>query len=200
MKKIKFPYIINKKREEGKIMQNLRRNNKGITLLVLVITIVILTIIVGVSMKYGMDTITYTTFQNTKTNMLLIEAKAKEYVENANYKLGIKPQEATDEMKAEARKELKGTLLTNLEVLGTRVQEIGISEQDVLDGNVYKLTTEDLEKMSIRGVESNDEKGWYIILYNVENITAKVYYTYGVKVGKQIKYALDDIRDINVND
>lgn len=181
-------------------MQNLRGNNKGITLLVLVITIVILTIIVGISMKYGMDTITYTTFQNTKTNMLLIEAKAKEYVENANYKLGIKPQEATEAMKEEARKELKGTLLTNLEVLGTRVQEIGISEQDVLDGNVYKLTTEDLEKMSIRGVESNDEKGWYIILYNVENITAKVYYTYGVKVGKQIKYALDDIRDINVND
>ena len=179
------------------MMQNVRINNKGITLLALVITIIILSIIVGISMKYGMDAITYTTFQNTKTNMLLIEAKAKEYVENANYKLGIRPQEATEEMRAAAKEELKGTLLTNLEVLGTRVQDIGISEEDVLAGNVYKLTTEDLEKMSIRGVESNDEKGWYIILYN---ITAKIYYTYGVKVGKEIKYALDDIRDVNVND
>ncbi len=182
------------------MMQNVRKNNRGITLLALVITIIILSIIVGISMKYGMDAITYTTFQNTKTNMLLIEAKAKEYVENANYKLGIRPQEATEEMKATAREELKGTLLTNLEVLGNRVQDIGISEEDVLKGNVYKLTKEDLEKMNIRGVESNDEQGWYIIVYNIENATAKIYYTYGVKVGKEIKYALDDIRNVNVND
>ena len=182
------------------MIESIRKNNKGITLLALIITIIILIIIVGTSMKYGMDAITYTTFQNTKTNMLLIEVKAKECVENANFDLGIKPNEATQEMKDKARSELKGTQVTKLDPLASRLPDIGIEEQQVLDGNVFKLTEEDLEKMSIRGVQSNDQKGWYIIVYNIEAATAKIYHTYGVKVGKQIKYALDDFRDVNVND
>ena len=45
------------------MIESIRKNNKGITLLALIITIIILIIIVGTSMKYGMDAITYTTFQ-----------------------------------------------------------------------------------------------------------------------------------------
>ncbi len=181
------------------MIENLGKNNKGITLLILVVTVIVLMIIVGTVVKYGMQAITYATYQSTKTNMLLVEAKAKEYVENANFQLGVKPEEATDEMKQKARSELKGTLLTHGEVLGTRVHDIGISPDDVDNGNVFKLTKEDLEAMNIHNVESNDDKGWYIIVYNIEAATVKIYHTYGVRLeSKEIKYCLDDIRDINL--
>ncbi len=181
------------------MIENVKKNNKGITLLALVIIIVIITIIAGITIRYAMEAIRLATLQNTKTNMLLIEAKAKEYVENANFDLGIKPEEATEEMKTKAKNELKGTLVTNRELLASKLPDIGISASDITNGNVYKLTSEDLENMNIRGVESNDEKGWYVIVYNIPNASAKIYHTYGVKLESgEIKYALDDFRDDNV--
>ncbi len=181
------------------MIENLRKENKGITLISLIITMIVLIIIVSTVVKYGKQAITYASYQSTKTNMLLIEAKAKQYVENANFQLGVKPEEATEEMKQKARNELKGTKISHEELLGTKVHDIGISPEDVDNGNVFKLTKEDLEAMNIRNVESNDEKGWYIIVYNIEQATAKIYHTYGVKLeSKEIKYALDDIRDINL--
>ena len=78
---------------------NKLKNNKGITLMTLVITIIVLLIIVSITVNYGIDSISKAQIQNMQTNMLLIEAKAKKYVENANFQLGVKPDEATDEMK-----------------------------------------------------------------------------------------------------
>ena len=82
--------------------------NKGVTLATLVITIVVLLILSGITINYGVSNIKRAKIQNIKTNMLLIEAKTKEYVENANYDLGIKPNEATAEMKEKAISELEG--------------------------------------------------------------------------------------------
>ena len=123
----------------------------------------------------------------------MIEAKAKEYVENANYALGIRPEDATEEMKEKARSELKGTQVTKLDPLASRLPDIGIEEQQVLDGNVFKLTEEDLEKMSIRGVQSNDQKGWYIIVYNIEAATANV----NVNDDQKDVDEQNDVNDVN---
>ena len=57
-------------------MSNLK-NNKGITLMTLVITIIVLLIIVSITVNYGIDSINKAQIQNMQTNMLLIEAKAK---------------------------------------------------------------------------------------------------------------------------
>ncbi len=179
--------------------ESLRKNDRGITLMVLVITIIILIILIMIGVNYGKEAIKIATFQNTKTNMLLIEVKAKEYVENANFDLGIKPNEATQEMKDKARSELKGTQVSPIEFLASKLPDIGISSDEINKGNVFKLTSEDLQAMNINNVESNDEKGWYIIVYNIEEATVKIYHTYGVQLeNKQIKYLLDDFRDINV--
>ena len=162
-------------------------------------TIIIFIILTMVGINYGKEAIKLATFQNTKTNMLLIEVKAKECVENANFDLGIKPTEATQEMKDKARSELKGTQVSPIEELANRLPQIGINSTDIANGNVFKFTSEDLQAMSIKNVESNDEKGWYVVVYDIENASVKVYHTYGVQLeNKQIKYLLDDFRDINV--
>ena len=89
------------------------RNNKGITIIVLVITIIVLLILSGISIKTGNNIIKQSSLENIKTNMLLVKIKAKEYVENANFKLGTAFDKVTDENDknsriAKAKEELQG--------------------------------------------------------------------------------------------
>lgn len=176
------------------------KKDDGITLTTLVITIIVLLILASITIKYGVDSINEAKVQNMKTNMLLIEAKTQEFVENANYDLGIKPEEATDEMKQKSNEELegagKGTKVLPSDGITATLINIGISSDDINNGNVYKLSTSDLKSMGINGVDSNDEDGWYVVVYDVENSKVKVYNTDGISDdSKQVKYCLDDIRD-----
>ena len=122
--------------------------NKGVTLATLVITIVVLLILSGITINYGVSNIKRAKIQNIKTNMLLIEAKTKEYVENANYDLGIKPNEATAEMKGKAISELegegKGTKVTTSSSISTELNIMGITSEEISNGNVYQISTTDL--------------------------------------------------------
>ena len=63
-----------------------KEENKGITLMALVITIGVLIILASITIKYGGESIKQAKIQNMKTNMLLIEAKTKEFVENGSVK------------------------------------------------------------------------------------------------------------------
>ena len=61
------------------------KKNRGITMVALVITIVVLLIIAGISIGAGNNAIKNSKLENLKTNMLLIEVKAKEQIENAKF-------------------------------------------------------------------------------------------------------------------
>ena len=99
-------------------------------------------------------------------------------------------------MKDKSKSELKGSQVTGGDIKKEILTKMGIQEEDLNNGNVYKLSTEALEEINIKGVESNDKKGWYIVVYDVQNANAKVYNTYGAKLENgEIKYALDDIRN-----
>ena len=176
----------------------MKKNEKGITLVVLTITIIILLILAGITVYTGKDSIQKANLEGLKTNMLLIETKAREYVENASFDLGIDPQNATEEMKTNAKNELngedKGTLVTSDDAIVKDLLNIGIKQEDIDNGKVYKLTTENLEKMGINEVESNDEEGWYVIVYNIDDTTAEIYHT----IGYQGKYSLTDIEQIEL--
>ena len=75
-------------------MQKTLKENRGVTLLALVITIVVMIIIAGIAVYTGTDTIKKAKLEELKTNMLLIEAKAKGLVEEVNFKIGLtKPED-----------------------------------------------------------------------------------------------------------
>ena len=57
---------------------NVLKNEKGITLIALVITVILLFIIGGISIKMGTDLINTSKAETIETNMLTIKAKAKE--------------------------------------------------------------------------------------------------------------------------
>ena len=73
---------------------NIKNRTNGVTLISLSITIVILLILAGIALYSGSDTIKKAQLEELKTNMLLIQAKAREYVEDANFKMGVNPDEA----------------------------------------------------------------------------------------------------------
>ena len=177
-----------------------KENNKGVTLIALAITIAVLIIIASITIKFGSESKNKAKVQNIKTNMLLIEAKTKEFVENANYDLGIKPEEATDEMKEKSNSELegegKGTKVITSSSISTELNIMGITSEEISNGNVYQISTTDLEKMGIKGVESSEKKGWYIVVYDITNSNVKIYNTKGIKTNNnETKYCLDDIRN-----
>ena len=65
---------------------------------------------------------------------------------------------------------------------------------------IYKLSTDDLREMGINDVDSDDTDGWYIVIYNIPDVSVKVYNTIGFEISDgNTKYGLDDIRDIEIS-
>lgn len=176
----------------------IRNNQKGITLVVLVITIIVLLILAGITVYTGKGTIKEAKLEALKTNMLLIQTKAREYVENASFDLGVDPNNATDEMKEKAQSELsgadKGALVSEDDSIKDELVAIGISLDDIRNGKVYVLTTENLKNMGINDVESNEAEGWYVIVYNIDDTSAEIYNT----IGYNGKYSLSELEEIEL--
>lgn len=179
------------------------KENKGITMVTLIITIVVLLILAGISIGTGNKVIKSSELENVKTNMLLIKVKGKEYVENANFKLGTNFESATDQETriTAAKGELKGTEITdsnefngNIGITETQLQE----EKENLSF-YYKLSTQDLTDMGLTNVKSDEKNGWYIIKYNIKNVEVEVYNTQGFERDENKYYSLSELQNLNID-
>ena len=157
------------------------KNNKGITLIALTITIVVLIILASITIYSGKESIKKAQLESLKTNMLLIKAKAKEYVEQASFKNGVNNSEISDV----AKNELKGEKVENIQDYSS--QNITLIEGELL----YKLTDNNLKEMGLKdvNVEENEE---YLVKYDIKNVTVEVYNTKGYDG----KYSLTDLEDL----
>lgn len=181
------------------------KSNEGITMVTLIITIIILLIIAGISVGAGNKIIKSSELENIKTNMLLIKVKGKEYIENANFKLGTNFDKLTDEEKENrvktAKEELKGKEITDYNIFN---QNMGITQDTITKDNseyryYYELSEADLKDMGISKVKSDEKNGWYIIKYDIPNVEIEVYNTQGIeKDGKQL-YSLGEIQNLNID-
>ena len=160
------------------------KENKGITLVALVVTIVVLLIIAGIGINYGIDTIKRAQLEELRTNMLLIEAKAKEYVEEANFKMGKSPDDAK---KAEVRQEVyvdTAKLLPSTNV--SAPPSIPVSE-------CYLVTEDTMKSWGLEDIKLEDGEE-YLIKFDDTNATVEVYNT----LGYDGKYSLTDIDNLEV--
>lgn len=176
------------------------KENKGITLVALVITIVVLLILAGISIGIGNNVIKSAELENLKTNMLLIKVKAKEYVENANFQLGTNFEKATDKETriTNAKAELKGQ-----EIKTSFSSGINISQEDLEKDNseykyYYKLNTNNLADMGLSKVESDEINGWYIIKYDIKNLEIEIYNTVGFEIDGFKYYTLTELQNVNL--
>lgn len=155
------------------------KNNKGITLIALVVTIIILLILAGVTLNYGTESIKNAKLETLKTNMMLIKAKAMEYVEQANFKAGTS-NEVTDTVK----EELKGTEIEDT------FDYITLGEKQYLY-NVNGI----LDEIGLKDVQidsSKQEK--YLVVYDVKNATAEIYNTIGAEIEGNVVHDLTTLQ------
>lgn len=181
------------------------KENKGITMVVLVITIIVLLILAGVSVGTGNKVIKSSELENVKTNMLLIKVKGKEYIENANFKLGTNFENLKDEEKENrvttAKAELKGEEITDYNIFN---QNMGITQETITNDNAnyiyyYKLSENDLKDMGLSKVKSDEKNGYYVIKYNIKNVEVEVYNTQGFERDGKIHYSLSELQNLNID-
>ena len=160
------------------------KNNKRITLIALTITIIILLILASITIYSGKESIKKAQLESLKTNMLLIKAKAKEYVEQASFKNGVNKSEISEE----AKNELKGK---EANASDYSKQNITINGGEIL----YKLTSDNLKEMGLKDVKlgSNEE---YLVKYNIKDVTVEVYNTSGYENNGTTVYSLSELEKI----
>ena len=113
-------------------------------------------------------------------------AKAKECVENANFKLG-KTDNLGDTEKTtrinEAKKELKGIEITEADNINIELKDYNY---------YYKLTEDNLNDMGLSNIKLSDTDELYIVKYDIQNAKVEIYNTKGYEG----KYSLTDIEQI----
>lgn len=152
---------------------------KGITLISLIIAIIVLLIIAGISIYSGKDIIKRAKLEELRTNLLLIQAKAKEYVEEANFKMGPSPDDSkkTAVRQQVYEEEAKLQKATNI----TAPSGIPVSE-------CYQVTKETLRDWGLDKIETKPEE-YYLIQFDDTNATVEIYHTEGYNG----KYSLTEI-------
>ena len=113
------------------------RDNKGITIITLIVTVAILIIITGVTISVSTTIVDLTKFENVKTDLLLIQSKAKVLAD----------QKAIGEIEEEG---LYGTKQIGGEYDGwyllsqTDLDNMGIKEADASDNYYVDYENEDV--------------------------------------------------------
>ena len=164
----------------------MNRKERGVTLVALVITVVVLLIIASIAVYSGSETVRKAKLEELRTNMLLIEAKAKGLVEEVNFKIGLtKPEDEGYAVKKEqAENEVyKGAGLEKATDVSAP-SAIPVSE-------CYKVTDATLQNWGLEDMEK-EEGEEYLIKFDDVNATVEVYNT----LGYEGKYSLTEIDNI----
>ena len=180
----------------------MKKNNSGITLMALVITIIILVVIVSISVYEGKELITKSKVQTLETNMLTIQAKAKAYAEEIDAKIWTESDSASDvdENGNTPKDNARNTEFTSAEkALTGPVNNINQSalqqvSQEITSNYVaYQVTGNALTIMGLG--EIKDET--YIVIYSKDNYKLMdVIYPNGVSYNNNTYYTLSALQEV----
>lgn len=161
-----------------------KKSNQGVTLVALTITIILMIIIASIVIYDGRKTIKEAQLESLKTNMMLIEAKARECVEKANFEMGIAPD---DTKKTKVRETVYGGagLVT---ASNADKEELGQKSDDI----IYEVTPTTLKNWGLDKIELEDEEKYYIEFYE-DTAKVEIYNN----IGFDDKYSLTEINAID---
>lgn len=174
------------------------RNENGITLIALVITVIVLFIIAGISIMKGTDLVNTSKAETIETNMLTIKAKAKEYMENVDAKTWATNQKDKENKN---REELTGKYkLTLIEDVSSYINN---SEwyQETDTYTYYSIEKVALDNMGLS--EMYEEGKIYIIKYPQEptsgsrdaDLKLDIIYANGIEYKGRIYYNLSNLEN-----
>lgn len=169
------------------------KKQNGITLISLTITIIVMLIIAGITINFSMDLVRKAKLQDLKTNMLLIQAKAKEYVEEVSFQTAnmdsSKPEDL-EKINAIKSENLKGQKISTNPEIQQLATNTGKIDSSIIDEYYYfdegQLVEMGIEKLNL------EEQGYFIVRYNIEDIKVEVINTKGYEGN----YTLEEISSI----
>ena len=169
------------------------RNNKGITLIALIVVIIVLLVIAGISIYEGKDLIKDAKVETLETNMLAIKAKAKAYAEEIEAKTWAE----AEEKKQGKMDDLFGEVYMIPTSMNdnTVVSQISISSENAI---MYNITNNSLDQMGLSELkEGNDEDIYYVVVFDKTAYNKiDVIYIQGIKYKDQRYYTLSSIQKI----
>jgi Tfp pilus assembly protein PilE len=148
-----------------------KNNERGITLIALIITVIVMAIIAGVAVSSGSEVIKEARVQDIKTNMLLIQAKAKIKLEEKKFD-------------------------STVELIGSQTMPSDLkneSGEDLTD--YYCLSSSDLEEMNLGNLNIASGQ-YYLVKYDIDTLDVDVFYTAGVSdENGNVYYKLSQMQD-----
>lgn len=149
-----------------------KANEKGITMVTLVITIIVLIIITAIGVNTGTEIIKRADLQNINTNMMLIQAKVKTISEQAKF------NKDTSNYKGTKISEISGN---------EQIDKLQITDKE----NCYLLSQTDLDSMGLEKITIDDG---YIVNYN----TNEIMYVKGFETEDTTYYNLTDMKNLSL--
>ena len=151
------------------------KKQKGITLIALTITIIVMIIIASITIYAGIDLIQQAKLQDLVTNMLLIQAKAKESLEEVKFQTA----NMTDTAQVEAVKQeyLRGKKITENADIQAQAENTGKIDTSKIS-EYYFLEQNNLDEMGL-GELNSEEYGYFILRYDLDNMKIEVLNTMG---------------------
>jgi len=146
---------------------------KGITIVALLITIILMLILVGVGISFGGDAIDKANLEDIKTDMISIKTRAKIVAEQYNFKDidALVGSAITDEEKAKLK-------------LSEKTEGLEDDEYEIL-----KWSSQDLTGQNLSVIEGDK----YVVFYNLKDPNGcEVYYLEGYEG----VYSLSDLQNL----
>ncbi len=160
------------------------KNEKGVSLIVLTLTVIVLIIISGIVINAGVEEIEDAQQTSIKTNLLLIQAKEEEYVEKANFEIG------TGEKTEEEKNSIKSQCLKGSEYSGKLPVQLKDNQK------AYALSSDDMNDMWLYDLSENSND--YIVLYDINEESIDVMYLPGVDYNNEKLYTLSSIKEAGI--
>lgn len=167
------------------------KNEKGITLTALVVTVIVLIVLAGISIVGGTDVIKRVRTESVVTNMIMLKSKSKIYAEEVNSKVW----NLSNEEKTTKRPEIfqDEYFMEKLDIS----QEPGLSEisEEVTNAGyeAYQITYETLDKMGLSDINDGEN---YVVIYNSADFTKlDILYKQGTDYDGKTYYTLSNLRN-----
>lgn len=179
-----------------------RFTNKGITLIALTITIVVLIIIASITIIEGTQALDKVKLENLVTNMITIKSKAKIYAEEVESKTWDLSKDIKEGATVSEKEQGRQDCLTGDEYnfcLITADNKRIYGMENLLDNEAfyYALEEDALNKMGLNSLWGEDR--YYVIKYVVENEKYEVndiIFTKGIEYQNNMYYSLTQLQGI----
>lgn len=143
------------------------KNNKGITLIALTITIIVMLIIAGITIYGGSKLIQDATVEDVKTNMLLVQAEVKNYVEQAKF---------------------ENKKIENMKDEGIKVDDVTLKIEDgqEIQGTMFYKIVTPMSELKLGKLSSEN----YLVAIKIDEVAVDVYFVPGITNGYGTTYHL----------